>query len=323
MCKTDASPTGRRVSARTNRSLLATMSSTRLAKCRYSESKHHCSEALLALFCVGKPVVANSETTVATHCKHPGSQHYNYSKMNSTIEEQNGKGGSIAVYQRLLPGKRPAKVEVIRAAYQSIRAPDGKAFGRTNNTVLLRVTSGTSCLTADETAALRQCGLNEQEIGYVNQRLTELAGPASARVHEMDVADAKAKLEWIIALAGATPLVAKQVSDLVHAAAGQLDVDDNSNALEPDLVAHHEALANTLCTLNSACEQAQALYKRLPKGELPDDVVLKFQKSWFAYQDLLATLRMRKSMARPAGWSSLRAQIRAGHIYRKGQPIPE
>jgi hypothetical protein len=246
--------------------------------------------------------------------------------MNSTtIEKHDGTSGSIAVYQRLLPGKRPAKVEVIRAAYESIRTSDGKAFGRTNNTVLLRVRSGTNCLTADEAATLKQCGLNEQEIGYVNRRLSELVGPARARVLEIDVAEVKAKLGWIIALAGATPLVAKQVFDLVHAAASQLTVDDDvtPSVLKLDLVAPHEALTNTLGTLNRACEQAQALYKRLPKGELPEDVVIEFQKSWFAYQDLLATLTMRKSMARPAGWSNLRAQICAGHIYRKGQPIPQ
>ncbi len=177
------------------------------------------------------------------------------------------------------------------------------------------------CLSAEDAAALVRNGLNESEIARVNRRLSELAAPARARALEMDIAEAKAKLGWIVALADATPLVTKQVCDLVQAAAGQLavNVDSDASLPESDSAGPHESLTGALVALNRACEEAQSLYKRLPKGELPDDVVLEFQKSWFSYQDLLTTLTVRKSMARPAGWSKLRTQVCAGRIYRKGE----
>jgi hypothetical protein len=236
-------------------------------------------------------------------------------------EKATSVSGSIAVYQRLKPGKRPAKVEIIRAVYDTFRNPQGIAFGRTNNTVLLRLTSGLDCLSIEDAAALAQHGLNEGEIARVNRRLSELAGPARARSLDMDVAEAKTKLRWIVALAEGTPLVTKQVCDLVRVAAGQLAVDADTGAELPprQIAGTHESLKQALAALNRACEEAQSLYKRLPKGEIPDDVVLEFQESWFGYQDLLTTLTVRKSMARPAGWSKLRAQVCAGRIYRKGE----
>ena len=240
-------------------------------------------------------------------------------------EKTTSVSGSIAVYQRLKPGKRPAKVEIIRAVYDTFRNPQGIVFGRTNNTVLLRLTSGLDCLSIEDAAALAQHGLNEGEIARVNRRLLALAGPARARALEMDVAEAKTKLRWIVALAEGTPLVTKQVCDLVRVAAGQLAMDDDTGAELPprQMAGTHESLKQALAALNRACEEAQSLYKRLPKGEIPDDVVLEFQESWFGYQDLLTTLTVRKSMARPGGWSKLRAQVRAGRIYRKGEASAE
>lgn len=238
-------------------------------------------------------------------------------------EKTTSLSGSIAVYQRFQPGKRPAKVEVIRAVYEKHRSPEGFNFGRTVNTVLLRLPSGEVCLNAGDVAALVQHGLSESEIARVNRRLSELAGPACARALEMDVAEAQAKLNWIIALAEGTPLVTKQVCDLVRVAAGQLVCNADTGAELPlppsQMEGTHESLKDALAALNRACDEAQSLYKRLPKGEIPDDVVKEFQRSWFSYQDLLTTLTVRKSMARPAGWSKLRAQVCAGRIYRKGE----
>ena len=214
-----------------------------------------------------------------------------------------------------------AKVEIIRAVYDTFRNPDGINFGRTVNTVLLRLPSGLDCLSLEDAAALAQHGLNEREIAHVNRRLLALAGPALARALEIDVAEAKTKLRWIVALAEGTPLVTKQVCDLVRVAAGQLAVDDDTGASLPesDAAGPHGSLKDALVALNRACEEAQSLYKRLPKGDVLDDVVMEFQRSWFSYQDLLTTLTVRKSMARPAGWSKLRAQVCAGRIYRKGE----
>jgi len=236
-------------------------------------------------------------------------------------EKTTSMSGSIAVYQRLKPGKRPAKVEIMRAVYDTFRNPQGIAFGRTNNTVLLRLPSGLDCLSLEGAAALAQHGLNESEIARVNRRLSELAGPARAHALEIDVVEAKARLDWVVKLAETTPSVTRQVCDLVRTAAAQfaVNVDTAASIPESDAAGPHGSLKGALVALNHACEEAQSLYKRLPKGDVLDDVVMEFQRSWFSYQDLLTTLTVRKSMARPAGWSKLRTQVCAGHIYRKGE----
>lgn len=240
--------------------------------------------------------------------------------MNS--EKTTSVTGSIAVYQRLQPGKRPAKVEVIRAVYETFRNPEGINFGRSVNNVLLRLPSGLDCLSPEDAAALAQHGLNAIEIARVNGRLLALSGPARARALEMDVAEAQAKLNWIVALAEGTPLVTKQVCSLVRVAADQLTPRDDvcTELPQAKVDGAFESLKEALAALNRACDEAQLLYRRLPKGEMLDDVVMEFQRSWFSYQDLLTTLTVRKSMARPAGWSKLRAQICAGRIYRKDDP---
>lgn len=290
------------------------------------KSKLHSSEALLAQFCMGKPVVADCETTVATHCKHPGSHHCNYSKMNSTtIEEQNGKGGSIAVYQRLLPGRRPAKVEVIRATYETIRASNGKTFGRTNNTVLLRIPSGTTLLSSKDYTKLREVGLNEKQIVYVNGRLNSLAGPAQARTHEMDIVDAQAKLTSFASLLELTPSLAKDLRAVLVGALRDIDerIEVDGGPAGSGEESPTELLKNTLALLNQTCVRAQALYKQLPKGELPYDVVLEFQRSWFLHADMVSTFRNRKCFSRPAGWTGLRTQVLDGRIYKCGDPVSE
>lgn len=242
-----------------------------------------------------------------------------------TSERTTSLGGSVAVYQRLQPGKRPSKIEVIRAVYETLRSLEGKNYGRTLNTVLLRIPSGVDCLSPEDSAALTQHGLTENEIARVNRRLSELAGPARARALEMDVVEARAKLDWVTAFAESTPLVTAQVGGLVRAAADKLirQCDVPEEFAPPQAEGTHASLKDALSALNRACEEARSLYRRLPKGEVPDDIVLEFQKSWFAYQDLVTTLKVRKSLARPGGWSELRAQICRGQIYRKEAPVAD
>lgn len=237
-------------------------------------------------------------------------------------EKTTSVSGSIAVYQRLKPGKRPSKVEIIRAVYDTFRNSQGIAFGRTNNTVLLRLPSGLDCLSLEDAAALAQHGLNEIEIARVNRRLLALAGPARARALEMDIVEVQAKLDWIGELVEATPLVSKHVGDLVRFAAEKLDVDDDigSNPSEPGTVDPFEALRDAFAAINCACEEAQVSYRQLPKGEVPDDVLSEYQKTWFSYPDMLATFTVRKAFSRPSGWSKLRAEVTAGRIHRKGAP---
>lgn len=242
---------------------------------------------------------------------------------NTTIEKSNPKSGSIAVYQRLLPGRRPAKVEVLRAVYETYRNPDGRAFGRTNNTVLLRVSSGMDGLSVADTATLGQCGLGEREIAHVNRRLSELAGPARARTHELDILEAKAKLKAVVSLSGSAPSLATDLRAILagalHEIGGSLEVKVGS--IEDERLVPTESLTDTLVSLNRSCKEALALYKSLPKGVLPDDLVLEFQRSWFSYTDMVSTFRNRKCFSRPPGWSGLRAQIQTGHVYKHGAPI--
>ena len=224
-----------------------------------------------------------------------------------------------------MQGKRPAKVEVLRAVYETYRNPDGRAFGRTNNTVLLRVSSGMDCLSADEAAALGQHGLNEKQIAHVNRRLSELAEPARARALEMDILDATEALERVVSLSVSAPPLAKDLRavlvDALHEIEGRIEADGDPVNLGGKAPA--ELLRDTLVLLNHACVRAQALYKQLPKGELPDDVVLEFQKSWFLHPDMVGVFRNRKGFSRPAGWTGLRTQVLDGRIYKNGDPVSD
>jgi RNase P/RNase MRP subunit p29 len=242
----------------------------------------------------------------------------------TTPHEPTTKTGSIAVYQRLLP-KRPAKVEVIRAVHETCKGPDGKAFGRTNNTVLLRIKSGTAILSKDErTKLVLEFGLDEKQIDYINTRLASLAGPAQARQREMDILDAKAKLKSLVALSESAPSSAKDLRAILtlalHEVEERMDADDGPADLGGR--APTESLKDTLALINHACDKAQKLYKRLPKGDLPDDLILEFQKSWFLHQDMVDVLRNRKCLSRQAGWYGLRAQVLSGNLHKIGDPIP-
>ena len=80
----------------------------------------------------------------------------------------------------------------------------------------------------------------------------------------------EAKLDWVVASAGASPLVARQVCALMRGAAGKLIVSaDISTELPlPASAGAVASLKDALAALNRSCEEAQSLYKRLPKGEL-------------------------------------------------------
>jgi len=137
----------------------------------------------------------------------------------------------------------------------------------------------------------------------------------------MDVAGAKAELDWVVSTANATPLVARQVCRLMLRVARKLIVSaDISTELPlPVFAGASASLKDALVAHNRACDEAHLLYRRLAKGEMPDDVVMETYRSWFSYQDMPISLTVCKSMARPAGWSKLRAQVCAGRIYRKGE----
>lgn len=244
---------------------------------------------------------------------------------NTTNGNSSPKSGSIAVYQRLLPGRRPAKVEVLRAVYETYRNPDGRAFGRTNNTVLLRVSSGMDCLSADEAAALGQHGLDETQIAHVNRRLSQLAGPSRACALEMDILDAKEKVKSVAALAEAAPCLAKDLHAILAGALHEIEecIEAGGGPVDHGGKVPTELLKETLVLLNYACVEAQVLYKLLPKGELPDDLVLEFQRSWFLHPDMVSTFRNRKCFSRPAGWTALRTQVLDGRIYKIGDQVSD
>jgi hypothetical protein len=84
---------------------------------------------------------------------------------------------TIGVYQRLVPGKAPSRVQILRSSYSSTKA-DGKTFGRTTNTYLHSVASGTSLLAPDDKDALRALALTDAEIEAVDTKLRSLVEPA-------------------------------------------------------------------------------------------------------------------------------------------------
>jgi hypothetical protein len=243
---------------------------------------------------------------------------------NTTDENLTQKSGSITVYQRLVPDKRPATVLVLQAVYETYRNPDGKAFRNTRNDVLLRIPSGREALNEGEVIALMECGLDNKQIAHVKRRLLELAGPARALELEMDIRDAKGKLKSVVALSESAPSSAKDLRAMLTFALHEVEERMNADDGPADLGGRvpTEALQDTLALINHACGEAQLLYKSLPKGELQDALVLEFQRSWFSYPDMLSTFRNRKCFSRPAGWTGLRTQVLEGRIYKSGDPMP-
>jgi hypothetical protein len=123
----------------------------------------------------------------------------------------------------MLPDKRPTKVEVLRSVRESFRDADGRAFGRTNNTVLLRIPSGSAALSDDQRTILNGCGLDAKQIAYVNSRLRSLAGPAQARTREMDILEAKAKLKHLILLSESAPSLAADLRGILASALVEIE----------------------------------------------------------------------------------------------------
>jgi hypothetical protein len=137
----------------------------------------------------------------------------------------------------------------------------------------------------------------------------------------MDILEAKAKLKHLILLSESAPSLAADLRGILASALVEIE-GHIAESFDLDGKAPSGLLKDTLVLVNQACVEAQMLYKRLSKGELPDDVVLEFQRSWFSHQDMLSTLRNRRCFARPARWTELRAQVLAGHVYKYGDPVP-
>ncbi len=245
-------------------------------------------------------------------------------KMTTTSPPESAlTAGSLVVFQPKSPGKRPKKVEVFRSVHESLRGPNGKAYGRNIKDTFLRIASGTEALSEGDSKILRDCGLDEKQLAYVNRRLSTLAGPARARERAMDILAAKEKLKFVVTLSESAPSLAKDLRAILTSALHEIggSVEVNVGSIEAEGGVPTESLTDTLVSLNRSCKEAQALYKSLPKGGLPDDLVLEFQRSWFSYTDMVSTFRNRKCFSRPPGWSGLRAQIQTGHVYKNGAPI--
>lgn len=126
------------------------------------------------------------------------------------------RAGSICVYQRLIEGKMPGKVQVLRATYASTKGADGKTYGRTNNKPLASIPSGTACLPLKVELALGMQGLSPAELLYVNKRLDELARAARGLEFSVKLAAATASIKLAVAVGtdvdGARPFVLKSLS---------------------------------------------------------------------------------------------------------------
>ena len=243
----------------------------------------------------------------------------------TTPIKQSTKAGSIAVSQPIKPNRRPPKIAIIRAIYESCQGPDGKKFGRSRIVWQLRIPSGTEVLDDFYRAKLVEGGFSEKEIDYVNMRLAKLAGPARESALSMDLMDVAARLKYLLELSNSETELAKalhmMLADALEAMGARLVANDGP--AESELKSVPEILKDTLTVFNNVCADAQRLYKRLPKGELSDGVLLEFQKSWFSYQDMLNTFKNRKCFSRPSRWTALRTQVLDGRLYKYGDPVPE
>lgn len=250
--------------------------------------------------------------------------------MNTTTHENHTSPskGSITVYQRLRDGSKPANVQVLRSVYRSIRGQDGEVYGKTKNIHLLTIASGTPILSARDSATLRSCGLSESQLSHVNNRLAVLAEQAVVHLIAARFFEAEASIKTAVAIASDTPAARTFVLEKLSEAHLVLDDEGVLGPIKSAPPAQNEApqarLLRALRALNQACSDAQAAYKQLPKGgEPPEDVVLELQKTWFSNQDMFNTLKGRDWFYRPAGWSELRAQVLAGHVFKKGDKVPK
>lgn len=149
----------------------------------------------------------------------------------STIKSSTAPGArGVGVYQRNSPGKPPSRIQILRSTYSSTKA-DGKTFGRTSNSYLLSVASGTPFLVPDDESKLRSLCLTDDEILQVNSKLAGLVEPARAHA-------ASYRLE---AVSQCAKRLATLVAENTDCEAMALDVLRGCFAASPNLNAVHGA----------------------------------------------------------------------------------
>lgn len=185
--------------------------------------------------------------------------------MYSTAEQAAAKcgDGSIGVYQRLIPNRKPSKVQIFRAQYIRIAGPDGKAYGRTKNIYLLAVASGSEKLSAPDEAKLREQGLTENDVVYVNRRLLELCGPAREQEVAITKSTAEHTINSVVALAldVSHPSIGPHVLAKLHEAILKLHNNGISpttdNSVPTDSGSAYDGLTRALREISSGCASAQ------------------------------------------------------------------
>ena len=117
-------------------------------------------------------------------------------------------------------------------------------------------------------------------------------GPGTCARARHGCRGAKAKLDWAVSTAYATPLVARQVCRLMLRVARKLIVSAyiSTEVPLPVFAGAFASLKDAVVAHNRACDEAHLLYRRLAKRGA-DDVVKESYRSWFSYQDMPISLR--------------------------------
>lgn len=238
----------------------------------------------------------------------------------SVVPTQSAEG-SVFVSQRLPANHQPGNVEINRSVYIKGRGSDGKSYGRTSIQRLMRVVSGTEKLTAQQEGILRTHAVVDCEVASINKRLAELAGPARDHAAAASMLEARAHIQAAVAIGANVAGALRSVLDSLEDGRLVLEDGGESRKRHADKAADAPAVVPLLRALqefNVACGQVQTTFQRLPKDkDVPDEVVLELQKTWFLNKDMFSTLKIRKCFQRPRKWLQLREQVFSGLIYRR------
>ncbi|NKI93506.1 hypothetical protein [Rhizobacter sp. SG703] len=241
--------------------------------------------------------------------------------------------GSIAVAQSRPKGKVPQAVRILRCVWRTTKGDDGRTFGRSDDTEVFRLASGTTALSERDVEALRELGLTEVQLEYVNGRLPTLARLAAEHRDEVISIRARRSISEVEALARSNPLMCATVQTLLTQSASRIAdlgaVPMTATDLQPSASSTQanagDRLLAAMQQLNGAAVEVQTAYRQLAKGEEPPPAAaIEFQRSWFLVQAMVEALRSRDCFYRPGGWSGLKHQVIVeGRAWRKGEPVPK
>jgi hypothetical protein len=251
--------------------------------------------------------------------------------MRDLDDETKSSSGSIAVTQSRPKGKLPQAVRILRCVWRTTKGEDGRTFGRSDDTEVFRLPSGTTALSEKDIVTLRERGLTDVQVAHVIARLPALARLAAEHGDEVATMRARRSIFELEALACSNPPMCSNVLTLLTQAMSRIAGVGALPMAAPDVPrpsaqsSAGDRLLAAMQQLNNAAVEVQTAYRQLAKGEEPPPTAtLEFQRSWFLVQAMVEALRGRDCFYRPGGWSELKHQVVVeGRAWRKGEPVPK